>query len=85
MEENAKSQIQYLQSRIKEIVEETQQDSPTQVRYTEGKAGGGKPKKQGNQSLLATIRTELDSMCQEVMALREALRDEGNRGEALVN
>ena len=34
VEQNAKSQIQYLQSRIKEIVEETQQDSPTHLRYT---------------------------------------------------
>lgn len=41
----------------------------------------------GNQtrSLLATVQQELNGMCQEVLGLRETLREEGARGDAMIN
>jgi len=48
------------------------------------KGGVIKGKKSG-QSLLLSVKKELDSMCQEVMSLRESLRAEGARGDAMVN
>jgi len=35
--------------------------------------------------MLVTVKKELSGMCQEVLALREALRDEGSRSDAMVN
>ena len=34
---------------------------------------------------MQTVKSELEGMCAEVIALREALRDEGNRENAMVN
>ena len=42
-------------------------------------------KKMGNQSLLTTVKQELEGMCHEVVSLRETLREEGKRGDAMVN
>ena len=50
-----------------------------------GVTGGTNKPKDGNQSLLVTVKNELESMCREVLELREALRDEGSRGDAIVN
>jgi hypothetical protein len=35
--------------------------------------------------MLVTVKKELSGMCQEVLGLREALRDEGSRSDAMVN
>ena len=35
--------------------------------------------------MLVTVKKELEGMCKEVLELREALREEGNRGDAIVN
>ena len=42
-------------------------------------------KKMANHSLLTTVKQELEGMCHEVVSLRETLRAEGKRGDAMVN
>ena len=83
VQQNATNQIKYLQHRIKEVVEETaQQESQTDLRV--GITSGAR-KQQRDSSLLVTVKKELESMCKEVMELREALRGEAKREDALVN
>jgi len=36
-------------------------------------------------SLLVSVKKELESMCSEVLAIRETLRSEGKREDTLVN
>jgi len=84
VEESAKNQIKYLQTRIKEIVEETHNSSLSSTL-------NGSPPHQSlqrtgkNLPLLNSVRQELDSMCKELIAVREALRAEGDRRDSQVN
>ena len=36
-------------------------------------------------SMLVTVKNELENMCKEVLEIRECLREEGDRGDALIN
>ena len=95
VEDNAKSQIKYLQTRIKEIVEETNHDETprsikTELNDTSTRKGlsvstSAKKNATGGRSYMQTVKSELEGMCAEVIALREALRDEGNRENAMIN
>ncbi len=89
VEENATNQIKYLQSRIKEIVEETE-NSP--IASTKDLLNTASTKslhnlKHGskNMPLLLSVKKELDNMCTEVLAIREHLRNEGKREDAMIN
>lgn len=86
VEGNAKNQINYLQNRIREIVEETQESTN---RFDQSTGIATKSTQQllkgGNPSLIITLRKELESLGQEVLALRETLRNESERSDAMVN
>ena len=76
-----------MQTRIKEIVEETQ-DSPRNSKSNLAEVSSKKGlawKPNDGQSYLHTVKNELENMCSEVLVLRETLRDEGARGDAMVN
>ena len=118
VEDSAKSQVTYLQNRIKEVVEETSQNNQaagcliftqatrqgdninmtasdknsvgqkTSNAVTMGQLNGAQKKAVtagiGN-SMMLTVKKELDGLSQEVLAIRDELRTELNRDDALIN
>ena len=82
VEESAESQISYLQKRIKEVVEETNQaNSMTSVESIKDYAKG----KLASNGVILAMKLDLEQLSAEVVKVRNTIRDEGAKEKALVN
>ena len=77
LEQNAQNQIGYLQKRIKEVAEETRSDGTCDSHRN------GKQNESG--AMLMVCKKELDNMAKEVLAVRETIRNDSDRENALAN